>query len=62
MPLQPPDLGLGKFLAVAGSVLMLWRIIQGIRTWRGNRLRARRQADLQREREAAQQERRRHDA
>lgn len=60
MPLQPPDLGLGRVLAVAGSLLMLWRIVQGIRTWRGNRERVRRQAEMQRERDAAQQARHHH--
>lgn len=48
MPPAPPDLGLGKVIAVAGSLLFLIQMVRSTRAWWARRQRARRQADAQR--------------
>lgn len=40
MPSGPPDLGMGKVMAVAGSLLMVITIARGLRAWWARRKRA----------------------
>ncbi len=45
MPIGPPDLGMGKAMAVAGSLLMAITMVRGLRAWWARRKRAKARAE-----------------
>ncbi len=47
-----PDAGMGKIFAVVATFMFVYRLVQGIRTWRGNRLRKRLLAQAEAEKSA----------
>ncbi len=47
-PAPPPDLGLGKIMAIAGSLLVAIQLTRAVRSWWGRRQRAKQRAELAR--------------
>jgi len=51
-----PDAGMGKIFAVVATFMFVYRLVQGIRTWRGNRMRKRLLAEAEAEKQAKLQQ------
>lgn len=50
MPVAPPpDMGMGKLMAVAGSLLVAIQLTRAVRSWWGRRLRAKQRQQLARQ-------------
>lgn len=50
----PPDLGLGKVIAIAGGLLMVLRLGQAVRAWWGRRRRAQQRMEMEKKAANAQ--------